>query len=111
MKEPSRYSASSAAVNASFFRISGTLNELRMVESTAAPRGLGVDDLAGAAGGLDLLAGGLGESVGVHGERLGQLTAAEHLDRDPLAGRQAGAAQRVEIDRGAAFEARLEVIE
>src|SRR4029079_7475107 len=37
--------------------------------------------------------------------------AAEHLDRDALAGRQTGAAQGVEVDRGALVEARLEVVE
>src|SRR5829696_1237641 len=84
-----------------------------MVASTAWRRGRasGVDDLAGAARGLDLLAGRLGEAVGVHGQRLGERAAPEHLDRDALAGGEAGAAQRVEVDRRALVEARLEVLE
>src|SRR5829696_4927228 len=84
-----------------------------MVASTAWRRGRasGVDDLAGSARGLDLLAGRLGEAVGVHGQRLGELAAPEHLDRDALAGGEAGAAQRVEVDRRPLVEARLEVLE
>src|SRR3954470_16261691 len=73
--------------------------------------GLGLDELAGAARGLDLLASGLGEAVGVDGQRLRELAAAEHLDRDALAGRQAGATQGVEVDGGALVEPRLEVVE
>src|SRR4051794_29222330 len=80
-----------------------------MVESTS--DGLrpasGVDDLTETAGGLDLRTGGLREAVGVHRQRLGELAAAEHLDRDALARGQAGAAQGVEIDGGAVLEARV----
>src|ERR671910_2297916 len=78
MYAPARYSASIAAVKASFFRISATLNAFRNVLST----GLLLDQLTGAARGLDLLAGRLREGVGVHGERLRDLTLAEDLDRD-----------------------------
>src|SRR3954451_18962381 len=66
MYAPSRYSASIAAVKASFFLISGTLNEFRNVLSIR----LLLDQPAGAARGLDLLASRLREGVGVHGERL-----------------------------------------
>src|SRR4051794_3956988 len=73
--------------------------------------GLGLDELAGAARGLDLLASGLGEAVRVDGQRLRELAAAQHLDRDALAGREAGAAHGVQVDRGAVVEAGLEVRE
>src|SRR5881275_1638972 len=67
MCEPSRYRARIAAVNSSFLRMSGTVKALRIVRATApqvsrgprSPRqarqpGRGLlDDLAGAAGGLD----------------------------------------------------------
>src|SRR5215213_7768202 len=94
-----------AAVNASFFRMSGTRNAFRNVRST----GLPLDQLAGPARGLDLLAGGLRETVRVHGEPLAELAVAEHLDRDGAARGQAGSAQRVGRDLGARVEARLEV--
>src|SRR5215218_9070279 len=65
-----------AAVNASFFRISGTLNAFRNVLSIR----LLLDQLTGAARGLDLLASRLREGVGVHGERLREVALAEDLD-------------------------------
>src|SRR5215213_10516966 len=93
------------AVKASFFRISGTRNAFRNVRSTA----LLLDQLAGPARGLDLLAGGLRETVRVHGESLGQLAIAEHLHRYRPAGGQAGAAQGIGGDLGAGVEALVEV--
>src|SRR5215210_6942671 len=70
-----------------------------MVESTTRGRpASGVEELAGAARGLDLLAGRLREAVGVDGQRLGELAAPEDLDRDVLARRQPGAAQGGEVD-------------
>src|SRR5215213_3711193 len=93
------------AVKASFFRISGTRNAFRNVRSTA----LLLDQLAGPARGLDLLAGGLRETVRVHGEPLRQLAVAEHLHRHRAASGQAGPAQGVRGDLGTGVEARLEV--
>src|SRR5215216_7871112 len=106
MNAPRRYSASMIAVNASFFRMSATRNALRIVDSIPALR---LDDLAGPARGLDALASGLGERVGVHRELLGQLAAREDLHRDVLAGAESGGAQRVEIDRRAVVELLLQV--
>src|SRR4051794_4048659 len=102
MKAPSRYRASMTAVNASFFRMSATRKALRIVEII--PRLLRLDDLTRAARGLDPLASGLRERVSVNGELLGQLAAPEDLDRDVLAGAEAGGAQAVEIDRRAVVE-------
>src|ERR1700744_3471657 len=81
---PSRYRASTAAVNRIFLRISATLNPPRIVAIIGCPSAL--DDLAGAAGGLDGLAGGLGEAVRVHGQGNGDLALGEDLDRHALAG-------------------------
>ena len=47
--------------------------------------------------------------MGVDGERLGELAAAEHLDRDAAARREAPGLQRLGRDLGAGVEARLEV--
>src|SRR5215210_1316107 len=110
MNEPRRYSARSAAVKASFLRISATLKALRMVE-TIVLACLGLDELAGPAGGLDPLAGRLGELVGVDGELLVELAAAEDLDRHVALGRQAGALERGEVDGGAVVEAAGEVVQ
>ena len=77
-------------MNRIFLRISATLNAPRIVAIIRGPSAL--DDLAGAAGGLDVLAGGLGEAVRVDGERLGDLALGEDLDRDALARGQALAA-------------------
>src|SRR5687767_15085637 len=85
--------------------MSGTRNAFRNVRST----GLPFDQLAGPARGLDLLAGGLRETVRVHGQTLGQLAVAEHLHGDCAAAGQAGLPQRIRGDLGAAVEARLEV--
>src|SRR5918999_2604979 len=68
-----------------------------------------INKLAGPARGLDLLASGLREAVGVHGERLAEVALAEHLDGHVAAGGEAGLAQRVRSDLGAVVEARLEV--
>ena len=64
---------------------------------------------AGAAGGLDALARGGAEGVGVNGQRLGQLALGEDLDRHALARAEAGGPQRLERHLGAGVEARLEV--
>src|SRR5947209_17762609 len=77
---PSRYSASSAAVNRTFLRMSGTRNAPRMV----AIMGSGLQDLTGPPGGLDRDLRRLAERVGVHGQRLGDLARGQHLDRDAL---------------------------
>src|SRR5205807_1211653 len=92
MCAPKRYRARIAAVNRIFLRISATLNPPRIV-AIIAPASSALDDLAGAAGGLDALAGGLAEPVRVHGQRDGQLTLGEDLDRDALASGQALALQ------------------
>src|SRR5680860_235639 len=70
-----------------------------------------LEDLSCAARRLDLLARGGGEGVGVHGERLGQLPAAEHLHRHVPARGQAGRGQRLRRDLGALLEALLEVVQ
>src|SRR5262245_43962528 len=88
--------------------MSATRKALRIVEITG-PSGL--EDLHRAARGLDPLARGLGERVRVDGEPLVQLAAGQDLDRDVLAGGQAGRAQRVQVDRRAVVEPRLEVLE
>src|SRR4051794_24801998 len=93
------------AVKASFFLISGTLNEFRNVLSTW----LLLDQLTGAARGLDLLAGRLREAVGVHGERLRDLTLTEDLDRHLAARGEVLLAQGVRGHLGPLVEARLEV--
>src|SRR3954469_5347952 len=108
MKEPSRYSARIAAVKTSFLRISATRNELRIVETTAR---LLLDELHRAARGLDALARGLRELVGVDRELYRQLAAAEDLDRDVALLGQAGRAQRLEIHRRAVGEARGQVVQ
>src|SRR3954449_10015680 len=92
------------AVKASFFLISGTLNEFRNVLSTW----LLLDQLTGAARGLDLLAGRLREAVGVHGERLRDLPLAEDLDRHLAARGEVLLAQGVGGHLGPLVEARLE---
>src|SRR4051812_17790026 len=65
----------------------------------------------GPAGGLDGLLGGAAELVRVDGQRLGDLALGEDLDRDVLAGAQAGGLERLEGHLGAAVEAGLEVLE
>src|SRR5215211_923699 len=94
-----------AAVKASFLRMSATRNAFRNVRSTR----LLLDQLTGPARGLDLLARALREPVRVHGQALGQLAVPEHLDRHRAARGQAGRAQRIRGDLGAAVEAVLEV--
>jgi hypothetical protein len=49
--------------------------------------------------------------VGVDGQRLGELTTAEDLDRDVAPGGEARGLQGGRVDRGAGVEARLEVLE
>src|SRR5918997_901440 len=85
--------------------MSATRNAFRNVLSTR----LLLDQLAGPARGLDLLAGRLREAVGVHCERLAQVALAEHLDGHVAARGQVGLAQRVRGDLGAVVEARVEV--
>src|SRR5215213_2770722 len=94
------------AVKASFFRISGTLNAFRNVRSIG---GLVLDQLAGAACGLDLLACGRGEAVGVHGERLRYVALAEDLHGNLAARCEVLLAQGVGGHLGPLVEARLEV--
>src|SRR5947209_4012693 len=94
-----------AAVNASLRRISGTVNDLAIVVNTA----LVLDHLAGAARGLDALARGGAEAVGVDGQGLAQLAPGQDLDRDVLALGQAPLAQPLGGDLGAGVEARLQV--
>src|SRR5215218_1271652 len=93
------------AVKASFFRISGTLNAFRNVLST----GLLLDQLAGAARGLDLLASRLREGVGVHGERLREVALPENLDRHLAARGEVVLAQRVGGHLRPLVEACLEI--
>src|ERR671925_462600 len=88
-----RYSASIAAVNASFLRMSATRKAFRNVRSTAS----GLEQLAGPARGLDLLARGLREAVGVHGQRLRDLPLGEHLYRHAPSGREPTLALRVRM--------------
>src|SRR5688500_5493395 len=97
------------AVKASFFRMSATRKAFRNVRSTALS--LVLEDLAVSAGGFDLLAGGLGEAVGVDGQRLGQLAPAQDLDGHVAARGQAGLLERVGGHLGALVEAGLEVAE
>ena len=66
--------------------------------------------LGGAAGGLDLLAGGGAEGVGPDRQLLAELAVAEDLDR-VLAGREAGRLERLRGHLGAVVEAVLEVAE
>src|SRR5918997_5321501 len=94
-----------AAVKASFFLISATLNAFRNVLST----GLLLDQLAGAARGLDLLAGSLGERVGVHGEGLRDVALAQDLHRHVPAGGEVLLPERVRVHLGPLVEALLEV--
>src|SRR6185436_6847702 len=65
--------------------------------------------VAGSTGGLDALARGRTESVGVDGQRLGDLALREHLHRDASALREVVRVQRLERDLGAGLEARLEI--
>src|SRR5215207_1862402 len=99
------------AVNSSFLRISATLKEFRIVASTAQGSRWLVDDLAVAARGLDRGARGLGEPVRVHRHRLGDLAAAQDLDRHVAAGREAGRRHGGGVDRGARVEPLFEVAE
>src|SRR5215210_1392205 len=93
------------AVKASFFLISGTLNAFRKVLSIR----LLLDQLTGAARGLDLLASRLREGVGVHGERLREVALPEDLDRHLAARGEVLLAQGVRGHLGPLVEASLEV--
>src|ERR1700742_1911921 len=101
-----RYSASIAAVKASFFLMSATRKAFRKVLSMVSSLR---DHLAGTAGGLDLLAGGLGERVRVDGQCLRDLALAESLHGDAAAAREPMLAQRVRRHLGVGVEALLEV--
>src|SRR6185503_7284605 len=70
-----------------------------------------VDDLAGPARGFDALASGLGERVGVDGQLLRQLAPPEDLHRHVLARPEPGGAQRLEVDRRAVVEPRVQVFQ
>src|SRR3954453_5992626 len=101
-----------AAVNRIFLRISATLKAPKMVETIGqALPGLLLDELAGPARGLDPLTGGLRELVRVHGELLGELAAAEDLDRDVALRGEARALEHGPVHRGAIVEAALEVVQ
>src|SRR5437763_9024595 len=91
----------------SFFRISGTRTEFRIVPRALVP--IGLHDRAGAAGRLDLLAGRLRERVRAHGELLAQLALAEDLDRDAAAGGQPAGAQARRGHLVPRLEARVQV--
>src|SRR3954452_9443660 len=67
--------------------------------------------MAGSAGGLDLLAGGLREAVRVHSQLLRNLALAEDLHRDSFAGGKVLLAQRIESQLGAVVEARIEILQ
>src|SRR5919109_5022890 len=101
-----RYSASIAAVNASFFRMSATRKAFRNVRSTATSA---FDQPAGPARGFDLLARGLGEAMRVHGQRLRELPLREHLDRHAPSGREPVLTESVRGDLRPALEAGLEI--
>src|SRR5258707_13918084 len=68
----------------------------------------GLDDGAGAAGGLDALARTGAEGVGVNGQRLRDLALGQHLDRDLLARRQAVGLHQLQGHLGAGCEALLQ---
>src|SRR6478752_2898404 len=72
---------------------------------------LGVDERARPAGRLDPLARAGAERVRVNGERLGQLAACKHLDRDVLALAQAVGLHQFDRHVGAGVEALLERLE
>ena len=99
-------------MKASFLRISGTLKELRIVASTA-PLSLPYDSMIWQVPpAASIFSRAVFEkpwACTVSG--LVSSPRREHLDRDALAGGQAGAAQRVEVDGGALVEAGLEVLE
>src|SRR6476646_9528292 len=69
---------------------------------------LGLDERARAAGRLDPLARAGAERVRVNGERLGQLAARQHLDRDVLALAQAVGLHQLDRHVRAGVEALLE---
>ena len=64
---------------------------------------------AGSPGGLDALARGRAEGVGVDGQRLGDLALGEHLDRDVLARARPFAFSASSVTSAPRVEARLEV--
>src|SRR3954463_14585720 len=106
-----RYSASIAAVKSSFLRISGIRTELTSVPITARPRLLLGDYGAGAAGALDLLAGGLREAVCRDSQLLREVAHAEDLDRHVLPGREAALREGCGRHVGAVVEAGVEVLQ
>src|SRR5215204_6794894 len=87
--------------------MSATRKAFRKVRSIRLP----LYQLAGAAGGLDLLSGGLREAVRVDGEGLRELAAPEHLDRHVALRREPLLTQRVGGHLGTRVEARIEVVE
>src|SRR4051812_1733235 len=108
MYDPILYSASIAAVKSSFLRISGMRTELTRVATTAY-RSLLVQERAGAARTLDLLAGALREPVRAHSQLLRELADAEDLDRNVLARGETAVLERRWCDLRAVVEARVEV--
>src|ERR1700761_798543 len=87
--------------------MSATLSPPRIV--AIIPSSSVLDDLAGPAGGFDALASGLGESVRVDRQRDRELALGQDLDRHALACGQPLAVQRLQRDRVAGGEAGLEV--
>src|SRR6476620_7584017 len=77
-------------------------------EGADASPALVLDDLAGAARGLDALARTCAERVGVDRQRDRQLTLGEHLDGHVLAGRKTLRAQQLRGHLGARLEALLQ---
>ena len=71
-------------MNSSFLRISATRNALKIVEIMPARLALVLDELTGAAGALDRLAGARGELCAWTVSVLVELAAAEDLDRHVL---------------------------
>src|SRR6202453_5345979 len=69
---------------------------------------LALDRVACTAGGLDARASGRAEAVGVHCERLAELTLGEDLDGDIFAAAQAGCLHQLDGDLCAGVEALLE---
>src|SRR5680860_1089863 len=110
MNAPKRYSRSIAAVKASLRLISGIAKAFPIVFSIAVLGPLGLDQLAGPACGLDLLARRGGETVCSDRQLLGDLTLGEDLER-VAASRQAGRLQRLRRYLCPGLKALLQVAE
>src|SRR5688572_31262343 len=79
MKLPTRYTASMPSVNNTRLRRSATAKRFFSVSSTRLPQ-LAADRLCLTTRGGQLLGGLSAELVRLHGQRLGDLTTAQHLD-------------------------------